>query len=156
MSRTSTINLGFAILLVGVPALINALYTGSYLVNPDGDVRTFWIGPISTTLPFAFLALIFLAHCERYKRNRSALAISTFPRSAYLGAAMAWLAMMAFTLFLHSQTPGPKTSSTMAIAVISTPFFYIPLLLPAYAFGAIVGRLWRTGWVKLQVQHGKP
>jgi hypothetical protein len=134
------INLWFAILLVAVPALIHALFRGSYVVDPDGYRRTFWIGPISTTIPFVFLALLFLAHCQRYKRSGSVSA--TFPKSAYWGSAMAWLAMIAFTLFVASQPPGPKVSSTMAIAVVMTPFFYVPLLLFPYAFGTIVGRFW--------------
>jgi hypothetical protein len=49
---------------------------------------------------------------------------------------------MAFTLFLVFQPPGPKISSTMAIAVILTPICYVPLLMFPYAFGALVGRFW--------------
>ena len=141
MGRINRIKLWFTIFLVGVPALVHALRTGSYVVDPANH-STFWIGPVSTTLPFVFLALLFLAHCERDKRSRSASAVSTFPRSAYWGAAMAWLAMMAFTLFLVSHPPGSKTSSTMAIAVMLTPFFYIPWLLAGYTVGALVGRFW--------------
>jgi hypothetical protein len=57
---------------------------------------------------------------------------------------MAWLAMMGFTMFLVLQPPGPKTTSTMAIAVFFTPFFYLPFLIVPYLLGSLVGRFWRS------------
>jgi len=127
----------FAIVLVAIPAFFHALCKGAY--KPD-DLGTFWIGPISTTSPYVFLALLFLAH---YPKSQ---------RSAYCGASMAWLSMMAFTVFLISQAPGPKISSTMGIAVVFTPFVYIPFLVLPYLVGAIVGGLW-TWWVKKRSQE---
>ncbi|NOY43429.1 MAG: hypothetical protein GXP26_16540 [Planctomycetes bacterium] len=114
--------------LVAIPAVVHGLFEGAY--QPD-NLGTFWIGPISTTAPYVFLALLFLAH---YPKSQ---------RSAYCGASMAWLSMMAFTVFLISQTPGPKISSTMGIAVGMTPIIYIPFLVLPYIGGAIVGWLWK-------------
>jgi uncharacterized membrane protein YhaH (DUF805 family) len=100
------------------------------------DHGTYWIGPISTTIPYFFLALLFLAHCFDLKsRSR---------RSAYCGAVMAWVAMMASTVFIIFHIPG-KMTSTMGLAVAFTPFCYIPFLVVPYIVGAIVGRLW-TKW----------
>ena len=122
----------FALWLVAIPAFFHAIWKGAY--KPDG-LGTFWIGPISTTAPYVFLALLFWAHCQRS------------PRSAYYGASLAWLSMMAFTVFLTSQSPGPKVTSTMGIAVGMTPLIYIPFLVFPYIVGAIVGWIW-TKWEK--------
>jgi hypothetical protein len=140
MERANKSRYGFAVLLVAIAALVHTWFTGSYIVDPHGYQRTFWIGPVSTTLPFAFLALAFLVHSERLRRvHRDA---ASFARPAYWGASAAWLAMMAFTAYLIGQTPGPKTSSTMAIALFMTPFCYLPFLVVAYPCGAIAGSLW--------------
>ena len=127
MSEKNSNTLPFALALVAIPAFFHAAWTGSY--KPEG-LGTFWIGPISTTAPFAFLALLFLAHSPRSLK------------AAYCGTGLAWLSMMAFTVFLISQTPGPDVTSTMGIAMVFTPFVYIPFLLLPYLVGAIVGWLW--------------
>lgn len=124
--------------LVGVPAFIHTLFTGPYVMAPEGYRRVFWIGPVGTTIPFIFLALVFLVHCEMHKRTVSRSA--TLPRSPYCAATMAWLAMLAFTTFLICQPRG-RISSTIGIAVLFTPFCYIPFLLFPYALRAIAGRL---------------
>ena len=137
MNSRDAIKFRFAIALVAIPAVVHAVFEGSYVINPGKDHQTFWIGPISTTIPYLFLALLFLAHCDLLKSKPR--------RSAYCGAIMAWLGMMAFTTFLICQTPGPKMSSTMGIAVGLTPFCYIPFLFVPYTGGTIGGALW-TKW----------
>jgi len=131
----------FAIVSVAIPAFFHTLCEGAY--KPD-DLRTFWIGPISTTIPYVFLAVLFLAH---YLNSQ---------RSAYCGASMAWLSMMAFTVFVVSQTPGPKISSTMGIAVVLSPFAYIPYLVLPYIVGTIVGELWTWREKKRQPENFPP
>jgi hypothetical protein len=126
---------------------VHTLYKGSYVVDLNGERHTFWIGPLSTTLPFAFLACLFLAHCQRYRRRVTDSTPVAFARPAYWGATLAWLSMMGFTLYLTSQAPGPETSSTMGIAVMLTPLFYLPLLILPYIVGAIAGRIWGSGAV---------
>lgn len=125
------------VFLVMIPALVHTFLEGPYVVNPGGNRRVFWIGPVSTTLPYLFLAFMFLAHCTLL-RSRSQI-------SAYCGAVAAWLGMMGFTIFLILQTPGPKSSSTMGIAVAMTPFCYIPFLFLPYIAGTMVGAFW-SGW----------
>lgn len=127
MDRSTRTTLYLAALLVGVPEIVNAIYSGSYVIDPDGNRRTFWIGPISTTVPFVILAIVFFSH----------RAVS---RAAYWGAGAAWLSMMGLTMFLISQAPGPQSSSTMAIAVLFTPICYLPVLVVPYALGTVVGR----------------
>ncbi len=134
MNRSDTIKWRFAIVfLIAIPVLVHALYRGAYKVNPT-DHETFWIGPISTTIPYVFLTLLFLAHCFDLK--------SKSRRSAYCGAIVAWVAMMAFTVFiLVSHTPGRMTS-TMGLAMAFTPVCYIPFLIVPYVVGASIGALW--------------
>jgi len=127
MTEKNSNTLLFAFVLVAIPAMFHAVWSGSY--KPEG-LGAFWIGPISTTAPYVFLALLFLAHSPRS------------PKSAYCGTGAAWLSMTAFTVFLISQTSGPEVTSTMGIAMAFTPFVYIPFLLLPYLVGAIVGWLW--------------
>jgi len=131
--RKNAIALSFALMfLIAVPVFVHVLCKGAYKPN---DQSTFWIGPVSTTVPYVFLAVLFLAHCAVLK--------SKSRRSAYCGAIMAWLSMMAFTVFLISQTPGPKISSTMVFAAAFTPLFYIPFLVLPYIVGVIASWLWQ-------------
>jgi hypothetical protein len=118
------------VFLIVIPALVHALYQGVYKLDNGG---IFWIGPISTTIPFFFLAILFLAHCFNLK--------SQSRRSAYCGAIMAWVAMMAFTIFIISHPTGHMTS-TMGIAMSLGPFFYIPFLVVPYIIGKIIGEIW--------------
>jgi len=48
--------------------------------------------------------------------------------------------MMGFTLLLVLQSPGPTTTSTMAMAVFFSPFFYLPILVASYLLGSLVAR----------------
>ena len=130
-SRSTTALVFAAAFLVAIPAGVHTLLGGPYVVDPEGCRRTFWIGPISTTVPFAALAVLFFTHLC-ILRSRS-------PASAYLGAIAAWLSMTGFTIFLTSQVPGPELSSTMGIAVMLTPFFYFPFLVVPYAIGSALG-----------------
>lgn len=138
MIRPWIAKLVFCAFLVGVPALIHFLNSGAYLQNTATNRRTFWVGPISTSIPFGLLALLFLAHSRAGQTNSRT---SSFSRSAVFGTILAWLTMMAFTEFLINLTPGPQNSSTMGIAVMLTPFFYIPLLFVPYAIGAAAGQI---------------
>lgn len=132
MDRRNTAALLFASVgLIAIPALVHAMFKGAYMPK---DAGTFWIGPISTTLPYVFLALLFFAHC---------IVLKSRPRtSAYCGALIAWLCMMVFTAFLISQPPAPRMTSTMGIAAALTPFIYIPFLVLPYFVGTIFGSLW--------------
>jgi len=128
MNKNNFVDILFALSwLVAVPLFVHALNKGAY--QPEG-MGTFWIGPISTTVPYVFLALLFIVH--------SALS----RRPAYCGAGVAWLSMMAFTLFLIFQTPGSDKSSTIGIAVALTPLFYFPLFIVPYVAGTTAGVLW--------------
>jgi hypothetical protein len=139
MDRRDAIKWRFAIFLVAIPALIHVFFGGLYAANADAIGRAFWMPfVVSTTIPYVFLALLFLAHCGRLKLNRR--------RSAYCGAVLAWLAMMVFSISLVSPTHsriGP-TGATLTIAL--TPFCYLPFLFGPYVFGAIIGMFWNDKW----------
>lgn len=158
---TNAVKLLFALVfLVAIPAMVHALFEGqyvatsdgrpvsyryvelppgspvkgAYVATPDQGRRWYWVGPISNTLPFVFLALLFLAHCGRL-RSRSL-------KSAYYGAVAAWLGMMGFTVYIILHYHSPHLSSTIGIAVMLTPFFYLPFLFVPYAVGSFVGMFW--------------
>ncbi len=125
--------ISFAVLfLISVPACIHAARNGLYKLNDD---QTFYIGPVSSTLPFVFLALVFLAHCRDLKNQSH--------KSAYICATISWMAMMSFTGFLLSQNYVPPVSSTTGIAATLTPFFYLPFLFVPYFTGLIAFALWK-------------
>ncbi|MCE5303004.1 MAG: hypothetical protein LLF97_07835 [Planctomycetaceae bacterium] len=134
LNKADAIHWQFAIgFLLAVPVLVHALFRGAYKVPDHG---TFWIGPISTSIPYVFLTLLFLAHC---------VDLGLKPRrSAYCGAVAAWIGMMALTLFIVCHTPGHMTS-TMGLAMAFTPVCYLPFLVVPYFVGTIVGKLW-TRW----------
>jgi hypothetical protein len=56
MVKKDSIKMWFAIVfLVAIPASVHAVFEGAYKIG-----GVFWIGPISTTIPYLFLALLFL------------------------------------------------------------------------------------------------
>jgi hypothetical protein len=135
MSGRDAIKWWFTIVfLIAIPAWVHTLLKGSFVVNPDRDGWTFWVGPISTTIPYVFLALLFLSHCFDLK--------SKSRRSAYCGAVMAWVGMMAFTVFLTFQAPGPSRGAFIGLAMGVTDVCYVPFLVVPYIVGTIVGRIW--------------
>ncbi len=126
----------FAILVVGVPGLVHAVFAASHYAgsNPTLDWFRTWY-PVSLTAPFAFLALLFLAHCDWLK--------SKSRQPAYCGTLAALIAMSAVSFYIVFNTPseadvGPTAAS---ISIILTPFYYLPFLVFAYVPGAIAGRL---------------
>ena len=127
------------IVVVAIPALVHVQFRGLYVTGPDNGRQFFWIGPIANTLPFLFLAILFLAHCGRPK--------SKSRRPAYFGAVAAWLGMMAFTISVICLTPYPRLPSTIGLAIMIAPFHYLPFLLLPYAVGTIVGALWNK-WAR--------
>ena len=114
-----------------VPLVANLIFRGSYVIPGPNGGRTFWIGPIGSTLPFIALAVIFAVHAGACEEKS--------PYPAYVAGALGWLGLAGFTLYLVSQPAGPKSSSTMAVAVLFSPFFYLPYLVVPYVIGAMIG-----------------
>ncbi len=140
MNRRNAVMFSFAIFLAAIPALVHALFGASHGLDATGFAKVFWRQyPISMTIPYVFLALMFVAHCG--------LLMSKSRRSAYCGAVAAWLGMMGFSiaLILHAPVRIGSTGGPLAIAL--TPLFYIPYLVFPYAIGATVGVLWNK-WKK--------
>ena len=138
MNRRNAIAVWFAMaFLIAIPASVHVLFEGQYTVKNDlGQwCWTYWVGPVSNTLPYILLALMFLVHCHF-------LALQS-RRPAYCGAIAAWLGMMSFTVFIVSQTPNPQISRYGGIVVVMTPFLYIPYLVVPYLVGMAVGVFWR-------------
>jgi len=137
--RTSNALL-FTLVQVVIPAFVSVYCRGIYVSK---DLGAFWIGPYSTSIPYAVLALIFLVHRFGFNSlvDRSGFT-SESHRGAYCGASMAWLSMMTFTVFIICQTYQPRSSAFVGIVMVRTFYWYIPLLVLPYIIGAIVGKLW--------------
>lgn len=114
-----------------IPFVVNLVFRGSYVLPAANGGRYIWVGPIGSTLPFVALAVIFAVHVC------SSRSIPPFP--AYLGGLMAWMGLAGYTVHVISQPSGPSSSSTMAVAVLISPFLYLPYLVVPYAIGAMIG-----------------
>ena len=110
-------------------ALLYVSLSGSYVRTTATDQATYWIGPLSTTIPFLFWAMVTLGIGFMQPGNRHHL-LSTV--NGYL---MGWIAMTAFSLWIVSFPRGPEVTSTMGIAVVLTPFFFLPIFPVAFAAG---------------------
>jgi hypothetical protein len=142
MQLTAFRKFWICVVLVGVPGLAHAVNLTRF-VSPSGDVVIRWGMAISATIPYVFLMLVFLAHCDRYERKAARMGLSAFPRSACWGASAAWIAMMLHSRHLINAASTPqRLSSTMGIAVMPTPLFYLPYLALPYLAGGIAGGLW--------------
>jgi hypothetical protein len=130
------------VVLVGIPAVAHAANLTRF-VGPSGDVLIRSGMAISATIPYVFLMLVFLAHCDRYERKAARLGLSAFPRSACWGASAAWIAMIWHSIHLIDiASPLQRLSSSMGIAVMLTPLFYLPYLVFPYLAGGIAAGLW--------------
>ncbi len=128
----------FALAMVIIPALF---HFGRGIQNDGG---AFWPEIISTSGPYVFLALLFLAHFQKSQR------------SAYCGAITAWLIMVGCTVYLIFLTPSPKGESMLAIVVV-LPIVSIPyLILPSFISGATAGRVWAKWEEKAQKRCQEP
>jgi len=125
MVREENINaILFALVLVVIPVFFHSAW------GIQNDPGTFWPAIISISGPYVFLALLFLS---RFQKSQ---------RSAFFGAVVAWLCMMAVTVYLAFWVPEPKGESRLAMLVVF-PFVSIPyLILPSYLAGVVIGRIW--------------
>ena len=120
-------------------ALTHLCFSGAYVLATKTDRHTFWIGPVSTTIPFAFWALvtIFVASMRRGHRRHLLATLC--------GYVAGWVAMSVFTLWILSLPRGPEHSSTMAIAVLLTPFMFMPIFPIPFLLGFLtIPRLWHS------------
>lgn len=139
MQLTAWRKFWICVVLVGIPGMAHAVNM-SRSVGPLGQEIIRWEFPISATIPYVLLMLIFLAHCERYERKRKKSVLPVFPHAACLGAAAAWGAMLWYSVQLIAELATPaRLSSTMGIGVMLTPFIYMPFLVVPYAAGALAG-----------------
>ena len=136
--RTRNLFLFAILFLLGVPGLVHRTF-GMHYYYSDGITkvaRGFWTQfPISLTVPYLLLALLFLLHSAFLKDE--SLKIS------YCGAIAAWLCMMFLGISLIFRIDSTKIGPTSAsIDVALTPFLFIPFLVLPYFFGAIGGMCW--------------
>jgi hypothetical protein len=127
---------------VGIPATAHAVNLSRFVDALGREVRL-WDLAVSATIPYVFLMLLFLAHCERYERKRVKAALPAFPHAACWGVAAAWGAMLWYSVQLIESMAAPqRLSSTMGIAVFLTPFIYMPFLAVPYAAGVLAGSVY--------------
>ena len=138
MNSRCTLVLIIAISLV-LSVLLHYIYSGAYRQTTSSDRYTYWIGPVSTSVPFAFWALVTLFVASKGRGRPKHLLATMY------GYVAGWFAMMIFSLWIIWLPKGPEHSSTIAIAVCLTPFLFVPifpiLFLLAYF---IVASLWRA------------
>ena len=139
MQLTAWRKFWICVVLVGIPGMAHAVNLSRF-VGPLGQETIRWESPISATIPYVLLMLIFLAHCERYERKRTKTTMPVFPHAACWGAAAAWAAMLWYSVQLIEELATPsRLSSTMGIGVMLSPFIYMPFLVVPYAAGAVAG-----------------
>lgn len=141
MNKRNATKIIFATVLIVVPASIHAIFGVIHASNAVGLARKFWIQyPLSMTIPYIFLGLLFLAHCDFLKTKSRT--------SAYSGAIGAWLGMMTYSSSLVFRSYSEIGPTGATLAVVLTPFFYLPFLILPYAVGTAVGILWNkwTTW----------
>ncbi len=132
-------------LILGVSLLVSVLlhqiYSGAYVRSTPTDKYTYFIGVVSTTIPFVFWALVTfsLSLVRRGRPNHNVAMICD-----YLAG---WTGMTAFTFWIVSWPQTFGHSSTMAIAVGLTVFLYaaiFPVLFPiGYSIARVFLRLER-------------
>jgi len=115
--------------------LMHQVYSGAYVRSTLADNYTYFIGVVSTTIPFPFWALVTfcVSMIRRGRPNHSAAMIC--------GYLTGWMGMTAFTLWIVSWPQTFGHSPTMAIAVVLTAFLYAaiyPILFPCGYFIARV------------------
>jgi hypothetical protein len=137
MTPSTWAKLWFPLGLVGVAAGVNVARSGYYEL---GGHRIFAIGPGGTTSVFVLLACVFWIHC---------LLSRPIAIAAYCGASTAWLAMMCLTMNLASYPRYERLSSTLGIAAMLTPLFYLPVLLKGYVVGGVIG------WIVKKICAGR-
>lgn len=124
--------------IIGVSLLVSVTlffcYSGAYVRVTLSDRYTYWIGPVSTTIPFAFWALVTLSVAARGRKWPGHL------RATSYGYMAGWLAMTAFSLWIVSLPRGPESSSTMAIAVMLTPILFVPLFPIFFLLGYVISK----------------
>ena len=116
-------------------ALLYVSLSGAYVRTTATDHFTYWIGPLSTTIPFIFWAMVtWLVGSMRQEQRNHLL-------STVGGYVTGWIAMTAFSFWIVSFPRGPQLTSTMGIAVVMTPFLFVPIFPVAFVAGYFVTHL---------------
>ncbi len=134
--RTRNLYLFAILFLLGVPGLVHRTFGIINSQHSEGIAKNFWTQfPISLTVPYLVLALLFLLHSAFLKDE--SLKIS------YCGAIAAWSCMMFLSISLIFRIDSTKIGPTGAtITVVLTPIRYIPFLVLPYFFASIGGMVW--------------
>lgn len=111
--------------------LLHQIFSGAYVQATPADSYTYFIGPISTTIPFAFWALVtFLVAMFRRRPSHVAAMIG-----GYLAG---WIGMTAFTFWIVSLPQTFSHSSTMSIAIVMTAIMYAAIFPVLFPFGYLI------------------
>ena len=114
-----------------ISAILHISYSGAYVYITPSDRSTYWIGPVSTSIPFVFWAIVTIC---------VALMNQSQPRqmiATIVGYSTGWIAMTAFDLWIVSLPRAPN-SSTMGIAIGLTPFVFGLIFPIFFALGYVV------------------
>lgn len=116
-----------------IALIINAALKGAYVNRAYNNNSTYWIGPVSTTLPYGLLAILTAFDLSFKRRQHKSL----FP--PLVGLACGWLAMTTFKIWISFLEAGPEYSSTMGIAICLTPIIYTMIFPIPYFVGKKIG-----------------
>jgi len=120
--------------------LLHQIYSGAYVRSTRAENYTYFVGVVSTTIPFAFWALVTftVSLIRRGRPNHSA--------SMICGYLAGWIGITAFTFWIVSWPQTFGHSSTMAIAIVLTAFLYAAIFPILFPFGYFIARVvlhWR-------------
>ena len=131
--KLNFIAVGIVITSIIVAIIINTILKGAYVSRTYNNNSTYWIGPVSTTLPYVVLAILTAFElCFKWRQYKSILA-------PLVGLTFGWAAMTTFTIWISSLETGPESSSTMGIAIGLTPIIYMLIFPIPYLVGRKVG-----------------
>lgn len=124
------------VLILAVSLLASALLydslSGAYIRATSTDHFTYWIGPLSTTIPFIFWAMVtWIVGSKRQGQRNHVLSTAG-------GYVTGWMAMTAFGFWIVSFPRGPQATSTMSIAVVTTPFLFLSFFPVAFVAGYFI------------------
>ena len=125
--------------ILGVSLLISLLqhqmFSGAYIQSTSAEKYTYFIGVVSTTIPFAFWALVTFA-VSLIRRGHS-----NHLTGMICGYLAGWTGMTLFTFWIVSWPQTLGHSSTIAIAVGLTPFLYAAIFPVLFPCGYFIARV---------------
>lgn len=118
-----------------VSVLMHQVFAGAYVRATPADNYTYFIGVVSTTIPFAFWALVTFS-VSLIRRGRA-----DHGAAMICGYLAGWVGMTCFTFWIVSWPKTFQPSSNMAITVLFTAFLYAAIFPVLFLSGYVSARI---------------